>query len=182
MELDADLSEEAAMDIGWQILWLACGVTTITAAVLASRSSTARYVGRAAVGVLFIVGGALLHVITLATGGDYAGFADPAHFAWVTQAWHAVVAPNQLVFISLLLVFEAIVGVLILSGGRRTQLGYVAVIAFYLPLWLFGWFETVWVVVMLAPMALLLRAERRAATASAPATHVAEKPRASVGS
>ncbi|HEY3262972.1 MAG TPA: hypothetical protein VGJ95_22330 [Pseudonocardiaceae bacterium] len=40
-------------------LWLACGVATIIAAVLASRSRRARYIGRAAVGVLFIVGGAL---------------------------------------------------------------------------------------------------------------------------
>jgi hypothetical protein len=92
------------MGIGWQILWLACGVATIIAATLAGRSSRARYLGRAAVGVLFVIGGALLHVINLATGVDYAGFADPAHFAWVTHAWHAVVAPNQVLFIGLLVV------------------------------------------------------------------------------
>jgi hypothetical protein len=170
------------MGIGWQILWLACGATTIIAAVLASRSRRARYIGRAAVGVLFIIGGALLHVINLATGADYAGFADPAHFAWVTHAWRAVVAPNQVLFISLLVVFEATVGVLTISGGRRTHLGYVGVIGFYLALWLFGWIETVWCVIMLPPMVLLLRAERRAATAPAPAAHVEEKPPADVGS
>ena len=70
-------------------MWLVCGVATIIAAVLAGRSRQARYLGRAAVGVLFIAGGALLHVISLATGGDYAGVADPAHFAWVTHAWNA---------------------------------------------------------------------------------------------
>jgi len=32
----------------------------------------ARYLGRAAVGVLFLIGGALLHAVNLATGGDYA--------------------------------------------------------------------------------------------------------------
>jgi uncharacterized membrane protein len=85
-------------------------------------------------------------------------------------------------WISLLVVFEATVGALTISGGRRTQLGYVGVIGFYLALWLFGWFETVWVVVMLPPMALLLRAERRAATAPGPAAHVEEKPLADVGS
>ena len=149
----------------WQIVWLACGVATIIAGVLASRSRRARYVGRAAVGVLFIVGGALLHVINLASHGDYAGFADPALFAWVTDAWRAVVAPNQVLFIGLLVVFEATVGVLTLSGGRRTQVGYMGVIGFYLALWLFGWIETVWVVIMLPPMLLLLRAEWRAVTA-----------------
>jgi hypothetical protein len=67
----------------------------------------------------------------------------------------------------LLVVFEATVGVLMLSGGRRTQVGYLGVIGFYLALWLFGWIETVWVVIMLPPMLLLLRAEWRAATAPA---------------
>ena len=159
----------------WQLLWLVCGVVTIIAAVLARRSRRWRYAGRAAVGVLFIVGGALLHVINLATGADYSNFADPAHFEWVTDAWRAVVAPNQVLFIGLLAVFEAAVGVLAISGGRWTQLGYVGVIAFYLALWLFGWIETVWVVAMVAPMLMLLRAEREAGAAS----HTADQAKAS---
>ena len=40
----------------------------------------------------------------------------------MTTAWRAVVAPNQLLFIGLLVAFEAVVGVLILSRGRGTQL------------------------------------------------------------
>lgn len=159
------------MDTGlWPILWSVCGLVTIVAAVLASRSDTWRHVGRGATAVLFVIGGALMHVVTLATGGDYAGFADPAHFQWTTDAWRAVVAPNQLFFIGLLIVFEAAVGLLTISGGRRTQVGLVAVIAFYSLLWLFGAIETIFVLVMLAPMWLLLRAERRAeARAPAPA-------------
>ena len=171
----------SAMGIGWQILWLACGIVTVVAAGLAGRSRRARLVGRAAVGVLFVVGGALLHVVNLATGADYADFADPAHFGWVTDAWRAVVAPNPVLFIGLLVVFEATVGVLAMSGGRKTQLGYLGVIAFYLALWLFGWIETVWCVVMIPMMLLLLRAERRAATAPGPADTVA-KPPADIGS
>jgi hypothetical protein len=135
-----------------QVLWLACGLTTIIAGVLASRSRRARYLGRAAVGVLLLVGGALVHVSNLATGADDAGFADPAHFGWVTDAWRAVVAPNQVLFISLLVVLEATVGALLLSGRRRTQLDQVGVLGIYLALWLFGWFETVWVVSMLPPI------------------------------
>lgn len=154
-------------------LWLVCAAATVGAAVFAARSSRARYVGRAAVGVLFVVGGALLHVINLATGANYSGFADPAFFGWVTDAWESVVVPNPVLFIGLLVVFEATVGVLSLSGGRRTQLGYAAVIAFYSVLWLFGpeiWF----VLVMLPTMLVLLRAERRAATAVAPTGRVEE--------
>lgn len=154
-------------NILWQILWVACGVVTIVASLLAGRSWQWRYVGRAATAVLFVIGGALLHVINLATGGDYTSFADPAHFQWVTDAWRAIVAPNQLLFIGLLIVFEATVGLLTISGGRRTQVGLIGIIAFYLALWLFGPIETVFVVVMLVPMFLLLRAERRAALAPA---------------
>lgn len=150
------------------VLWLACGVMTIIASVLASRSRRWLHVGRAAVGVLFVFGGALVNAVYLASGVDYAVFADGAHFAWVTAAWRAVVAPNQVLFIGLLVVFEATVGALILSGARRTQLGYSGVIAFYLALWLFGWFMTVWSIVMVPPMVLLLRAERHAGHPSPP--------------
>ncbi len=100
----------------------------------------------------------------------------------MTDAWRAVVAPNEVLWISLLVAFEATVGALILSGGPRTQLGYAGVIGFYLALWLFGWFETVWIATQLPPMVLLLRAEQRAASASAPAAHAEEKPPARVGS
>lgn len=153
------------MGVGWQIVWVVCGIATVVAAVGATGSRTARYLGRAATGVLFVLGGALLHVINLATGADYAGFADPAHFTWVTDAWRSVVAPNQTLFIGLLAVFEAAAGVLVVGGGRRTQLGYAAVLAFYSALWLFGWIETVWCVIMIPAVFLLLRAERRAPTA-----------------
>lgn len=151
-----------------EIFWLACGVATIIAAARAPRSRSALYAGRAAVGALFIIGGALVHVINLASGANYRTFADPALFGWVTSTWHSVLVPNHLLLIGLLALFEATVGVLALSGGRRTQLGYVGVIAFYLLLWLFGWIEVVWCLVMVPPMLLLLRAERRAAAAGTP--------------
>ena len=166
------------MGIGWAILWTLCGIATLIASVLASRSKRWRYVGRAAVGVLFIIGGALAHVVNLATHADYANFADPALFAWVTHTWRTVVPPNHVVLIGLLAVFEAAVGALIISGGRRTQFGYAAVIAFYLALWLFGWIETVWCIVMIPAMVMLLLAERRAATATTPSAEGEGQPTA----
>jgi hypothetical protein len=153
--------------IVWPIVWLVCGV----ASVLASRTARARYVGRAATGVLFVLGGALVHVINLSTGVDYIGFADPAHFDWVTDTWRSVVGPNVGLYIGLLIVFETAVGVLAVTGGRRTQVGYAGVIGFYLALWLFGWFETVWCLVMLPAMVALLRAERRAGIAPGSLAH-----------
>ena len=154
-------------EIMWvQIFWVVCVATAIVASMLAIWRPRARYVGRVAVGTLMLLGGAVFNAVNLALG-DYAGFADQAHFGWVTDAWRAVVAPNQYLFIGLLVVFEAVVGVLILSGGRRTQLGLVGAIGFHLALWLFGWFVTIYSVIMLPALVLLLRAERRAATVSA---------------
>jgi hypothetical protein len=126
----------------------------------------ARYVGRVAVGMLMLLGGAVFNAVNLALG-DYAGFADQAHFGWVTAAWRAIVAPNQYLFIGLLVAFEAVVGVLILSGGRRAQLGLIGAIGFHVALWLFGWFVTIYCLIMLPALVLLLRAERRAATIDA---------------
>lgn len=169
------------MEFGpFQVFWLVCGAATVLGAVLARRGRW-RYVARAGVGGLFLVGGALYNFLFLASGGDYAAFADTAHFAWVTDAWRAVVAPNQPIFIGLLVVFEASVGVLILSGGRRTQLGYLGVIGFYSALWLFGGFQLIWSLLMLPFMVLLLTAERRRAVA-VPASHVEGRPMAGVGS
>ena len=152
-----------------QIFWVLCVATAIVASVLAIWRPRARYIGRVAVGVLMLLGGAVFNAVNLALG-DYAGFADQAHFGWVTDAWRAIVAPNQYLFIGLLVAFEAVVGVLILSGGRRTQLGLVGAIGFHLALWLFGWFVTIYALVMLPALVLLLRAERRAATVSAATT------------
>jgi hypothetical protein len=149
-----------------QIFWVACVATAIVASVLAIWFPRARYIGRIAVGVLMLVGGAVFNAMNLALGENYAGFADQAHFGWVTAAWRAVVAPNHYLFIGLLVAFEAIVGALILSGGRRTQPGLLAAIGFHLALWLFGWGVTVYSVLMLPALVLLLRAERRSAAAS----------------
>lgn len=80
----------------------------------------------------------------------------------MTRAWEAVVPPNHILLIGLLALFEGTVGVLAPSGGCRTQYAYAGVIAFYLALWPFGWFETTWVLVMLPPMLVLLQAERHA--------------------
>ena len=156
------------MEIGpWQVLWLACGAATVLGALLAGRNRRWLYLGRIAVGGLFLIGGALFNLISVVSGIDYADFADTAHFAWVTETWRAVVGPNQGLFIGLLVLFEATVGMLILSGARRTQLGYVGVIGFYLALWLLGGFQLIWAIAMLPFMVLLLRAERRAEEAPA---------------
>jgi hypothetical protein len=164
-----------------QIFWVFCVATAIVASVLAIWRPRARYIGRVAVGMLMLLGGAVFNAVNLALD-DYAGFADEAHFGWVTDAWRTIVAPNQYLFIGLLVAFEALVGLLILSGGRRTQLGLIGAIGFHLALWLFGWFVTIYSMIMLPALVLLLRAERRAATVAATTATRAAVSRAEVTS
>ena len=83
-------------------------------------------------------------------------------------------------FISLLVIFEAAVGVLILSGGRRTQLGLIGAIGFHVALWLFGWGVPTYALIMVPALILLLRAERRAAVSAVSATAVAPATAAAV--
>ena len=125
------------------VLWLACGVTTIIAAVLASQEQAMAVHRTAAVGALFILGGALQRRLPR-LWRRLRRFRRPCRLRLVTKAWRAVVAPNVVQWIGHLVVFEATVGALILSGGRRTQLRYIGVIGFYLALWLFGGFQLVW--------------------------------------
>jgi hypothetical protein len=113
------------------------------------------------VAALFLGAGALVNTILLATGEDYAEFADGAYLAFVRDTWRDVVVPNHHLFISLLIAFEAAVGLLALAGGKRTQFGYIAAIAFHGALLSFGWGFYLWSIPMIAAFGLLLRAERQ---------------------
>jgi hypothetical protein len=74
----------------------------------------------------------------LETGADYSNFADSAHVTFVRETWQSVLAPNQGLFITLSVTFEAVVGVLILSGGRRTGVGLWGAKPMHVGLLLFG--------------------------------------------
>ena len=150
----------------WQALWVIIEATILGAAVWAWRSRRAMHVGRIAAGALFLVGGALFNALNLATGGDYGDFADGSYIPFVRDMWESLVASRQWFFIPLLVVFEAAVGVLLFSGGRKTQLGYVAAIAFHVALMLFGWIFYPASIAMILSFGLLLRAERKWAAGS----------------
>jgi len=118
-------------------------IATLVSGIVAQWRPRALPVGRLALGVFYAVAGAMVHGLYLATGSSYAGFADAAHVSLVRTAWHFVVAPNQALFIGLLIAFEAAVGVLVLMGGRKAQLGMVGILGMQACLLLFGWFLTV---------------------------------------
>jgi hypothetical protein len=152
--------EEAAME---KIMWLVLGLTTLVAAFRAGKSRRAMYLGRAALGVLFIAFGAVVNAIYLVMRSDYyEHFADASPFPLVRDTWQSLVLPNQVFFLSLLIIFELTVGVLILSGGRRTQVGLLGLIGFHIGQLAFGGMLWPWALLMLVALVLLLRAERRA--------------------
>ena len=145
------------------IAWPVLGLTTLVAAVLAARSRLAMLVGRWALGALFVLAGALVNAVYLATGTDYADFADASPFAFVRDTWGSLVAPRQGLFIGLLIAFELAVGILVVTGGRRTRAALVAIMGFHVGLLAFGWGFWAWSVPMLVATGLLLRAERHEA-------------------
>jgi hypothetical protein len=163
----------------FEIVFFALAIPAFIADVLAGVSDRARHIGRISTGLLMLLGGAAVNAISLAVGVKYADFADDAKFGWVTDAWRVVVPGHAVLLIGLLVAFEAIVGLMILSGGRWAQAGLVGAIAFHVCLALFfSWFFTIYGLAMLLPLGMLLRAERRAAF---PPAHPRQKQPAQVG-
>ena len=157
-----------------KIMWLVLGGVAFVAALRAGRSRRARDTGRWALAVLFLVFGAAVNAIYLASGTQYyEDFADPSPFPFVRNTWESLVLPNQGFFITLLIVAEAAAGLLLLRGGRWTQAGLVVLIAFHLGQLAFGGVLWVWAPLMLVTLVVLLRAERRA---EGDATHPIEAP------
>ena len=116
-------------------------------------------------GALFIVFGALVNAIYLFVEPEYyATFADASPFPFVTDTWNTLVLPHQNFFITVLIIFEATMGVLILSGGPTNPDRAVGgLIGFHIGRLAFGGVLWPWAAVMLTALVLLLRAERKAA-------------------
>jgi hypothetical protein len=151
-----------------KIMWLIVGGVAFVAALRAVNSPRAMYVGRWALGLLFIAFGAVVNTIYLAAGTEYyADFADSSPFPFVRYTWESLVVPHQGFFITLLVIAEATAGALILSGGRRTQVGLIALIGFHVGQLAFGGVLWIWAPLMLVALVLLLRAEHRASATDA---------------
>lgn len=146
-----------------QIVWVLCGAVIVAAAVRARRHPSALRVGRLGFAFLYLAAGAAVNAFFLLRGDDYAKFASGSYIPFVRETWASLVVPNVEIWIGLLILFEASVGVLALLGGRRTQLAYGAAIAFHIALCSFGWGFYLWAVPMIAALTRLLRAERQVA-------------------
>jgi hypothetical protein len=137
--------------------WATLGVVVVVSSLLAARSARAYGVGIGALAVLFLGAGAAVNAGYLVTDTSYTGFADGSASTFVTSTWESLVVPNEWFFISLLVVFEATVGVLVLIPGRSRQVGLVLIAAFHVALVSFGWWFLVWSGPMLVAVLLLLR-------------------------
>ena len=146
-----------------KIMGLVLGGVAFVAALRAGQSRCAMHVGRWALVLLFIVFGAAVNALYLAAGTDYyENLAKPSPFAFVRVTWQSLVLPNQGFFISLLIIAEAAAGVLVLSGGRWTQIALLALVEFHVRQLAFGGLLWIWGPLMLVTLGLLLRAERQA--------------------
>jgi hypothetical protein len=145
-----------------KVMWLVLGATVVAASVRADRNGRARLVARLALGVLFLVFGALVNAVYLVTDWDsFAAFGEMSQVAFVRDTWASLVVPSTGVFIGLLILGEAVAGVLVLAGGRRMEAGLIGLLGFHAGLLVFGWWLWLYAVPMLGALALLLRALRR---------------------
>jgi hypothetical protein len=104
-------------------------------------------------GGMFLAGAAT-HVILVTTRpSSYGSFADGSWWPFIAHTWRSVLLPNVHVLIPLLVIYEAAVGLLILSRAHR-RAGIAAAIAFNAALILFGWGFCLWSVPVIV---LLLR-------------------------
>jgi hypothetical protein len=151
-----------------QVAWAVLGLVVIGGALLAHRNRTAYRVAIGALALLYLPAGAAVHAWYLATDVTYSGFADWSWSSFVTETWESLVVPHDWVFIGLLIVFEATVGVLVLIAGRPRRIALVLIMAFHVALLSFGWAYLVWVVPMVGALGLLLRADRPQPALEAP--------------
>ena len=102
-----------------------------------------------AFGGMFLAGAAA-HIVLVATRpAAYNSFADGSWWPLVAHAWRSVLVPGVQYLIPLLIVFECIVGMLILGRAHR-RLGIAAAIAFNAALILFGWGFCLWSIPVIA--------------------------------
>jgi hypothetical protein len=144
-----------------QISWLLLAVVTLVGALRAHRSLPAYRLALGALGALYLGAGAAANAAYLWLDRSYAHFADASPFAFVRDTWESLVVPHETFFITLLVVFEATVGVLVLVGGRGRRVALVLIAAFDVALLAFSLWYLAWSVPMVVAMVLLLKADRQ---------------------
>jgi hypothetical protein len=94
-------------------------------------------------GGIFLASAMTHATLVMVTPHSYEAFANGSWWPFVRHTWHSVFVPNTTLFITLLIMFEAAVGVLILSRHYR-RTGIAAAVVFTAALILFGWGFCIW--------------------------------------
>jgi hypothetical protein len=119
--------------------WTLTGLIIVVAGLRAGRSRRALVVGLGAT-VFGLAGlGAVGNAVLVATGVDFAGYADASYSAVVREALGVTGSAQLAVFVALLIAYQATAGLLILFGGRWVEVGLGAAIALQIGLLAFGW-------------------------------------------
>lgn len=144
-----------------QVGWLVLGSLTVAGALRARHSLEAYRLALGALAALFLGAGAAVNATYLLLERSYSHFAQGSSFAFVRSTWESLVVPHELFFITLLILFEATVGMLLLVEGRGRRVALVLIAAFHVALLSFSPWYLVWSVPMVSAMILLLKADRR---------------------
>jgi len=114
-----------------------------TSAVRSSAPRPAR-AGAVAVGGFFLCTAGVHVGIVMADPRFYAPFGDAALFAFVRQGWSDVFMAHPAAWGLAVALGEALMGALLLVGGRAARVGWVCVLAFTALLMLFGFGFWLW--------------------------------------
>lgn len=153
------------------VAWSMLGITVGVSAAMVNRHERALDWGVVALALLFVPAGALVNAAYLLAGRDYSGFAEASWAPDVADTWEALVVPHHHLFIGALVVFELVVGVLVLVPGLIRRIALAAMITFHVALLAFGWALAVWAVPMVWALARLLGAEHSREEAACAAGH-----------
>jgi hypothetical protein len=114
------------------------------------------YVVRHVVGGFFLFTAGVNTGMVLADPSSYEAFADSAALDVVRRQWDQVVMADPTFWLLALAVGEAVIGTLLLLGGRYARAGWIGVIVFHLLLMGFGpgiWLYCLPVLALLVPAA-----------------------------
>lgn len=114
---------------------------------------------RTVVGGFFLVTAGVHLGLVAADPQVYATFADQSPLAFVRDTWRDVVMADPRLWGLLLAVGEAVLGSLLVVGGRLARPGWCGVIAFHVLLLPFGWWVWAWSVPALTVLILLARSD-----------------------
>jgi hypothetical protein len=90
-------------------------------------------IARIIFGILYLGGAAAnLAMLLLNSPAFYNAFADESLIPFYREAWAAVAVPNMALFVPLLILYEIVLGVMFLIGGRFLKLALVGGILFCL--------------------------------------------------